>query len=397
MPLSIVMIHLLEPKHVSQNIVCIINVHSPSCSTLKKDCSRHVCKHPFCETERYQSSPYCSRHGCTFPSCANKSPCLLHSCTTSYCNGFKINGSQFCKEHKCYNSSCQNLDTNCRIHHCQLCRTRVDIDNSHCKQHKCPYDPNCNNGYETCVDHVCLEKFCTGRRLIDSEYCIRHKCQYDNCFLEINCPLHTCQVSHCYRYKLHGERYCVNHKCAICPTLRSRCREHLCVKCNAPITNIQSNVCQNCTCTSYGCREAKVFKSWCRFHAPRCIECPEMATYFSIDVQEYLFCRKHKCCKICTHKPRSSYKTICGRHHIREQMYPWLYPSTKSNMRYRRCLADMTILGKAYYQSCERTAIIKNRILNIEVNRTGDELSDTLQYVLTIPTEIFVELESYIF
>jgi hypothetical protein len=57
----------------------------------------------------------------------------------------------------------------------------------------------------------------------------------------------------------------------------------------------------------------------------------------------------------------------------------------------------MTILGKAYYQSCERTAIIKNRILNIEVNRTGDELSDTLQYVLTMPTEIFVELESYIF
>lgn len=370
----------------------------PSCSTSKKDCSKHVCQQSYCNEKRYQSNPYCSRHGCTFPSCGNKSSCPLHSCEKSYCDKLKINGFQWCKEHKCHNSSCSNLELECRIHNCQICRFPVEVDNSYCKRHKCPYDQNCNNGYETCADHVCHERSCSGRKIINSEYCIRHKCQYEDCFLEIKCPLHTCQHPYCITYKSLDELYCVDHKCFKCPSLRSSCREHLCVKCErSPIINIQSNLCHNCTCTSYSCREPRVFKSKCRFHAPRCLDCNDIADYFSHEVQQYLYCRKHKCCQICKHKPRNPCKTICNNHHKREQIYPWLYPTRSKPELHSSCWADRTILGKVYYQNCERTAIIKNRVLDVNVNFIANEvLSHTLQYVLNMPTEIFKELEYYL-
>lgn len=376
---------------------------STGCMQDSQNCTQHTCTALYCTKPKVKGgSHFCRIHACPVTGCMNRVPCTPHVCQVDYCDATRMKGFRWCNGHKCHDPQCPDLASECLDHICRACAFPVQAGESYCQAHRCPYATGCKYGRSNCPDHVCEDTYCHTRKLEGSPYCERHKCVNTHCPLPRKCPVHVCQSKYCLTPKTDlDDSFCIYHKCLKCPSLRVKCEEHRCTRCKQnPMVNVMSELCLGCSCTFGACLEPRAFKTVCTFHAPRCMDCTDIATFYSHDVKKYLFCARHKCCQICTHKPRNACKTICDNHRKRESMYPWMYPTADKTKLRLRSMDDYTVLAKAYYQSCERSAIIPGRVLGTSIATPGGKeslLSHTLEYVLGMPTELFVELMAHLF
>lgn len=376
----------------------------------------------------------------------------IHNCRVEYCRAVPENGSDFCKLHRC--PTCpQHIDVCCNPNHrCALrfCESKPTAPSRYCDHHKCRY---CNNSFQECPDHKCKVKGCSAYRTTPVNlYCERHtcdmlhcnqlkyhcplhtcstrcctlnrvegslycridKCPRVDCLLETQCPLHACQQPGCWHQKeefTHDTRFCRYHKCLLCDDSKTSCRLHRCRQCkDAPVTQkflsggsaIPSDYCDECVCKVGGClhptldcRSRIISKQYCHDHAPRCIDCGDIATYFSLDAKTFLFCHTHKACRVCRHKPRNSCKEICDNHHKMERAYPWFFNTPAQNisdvLSRRYCLFDLKGIFEKLYR---RRHNVLHKILNVEFH--GNNLQSLiLQRVLDLPQELFVEFKAY--
>lgn len=378
-----------------------------------KNCPIHVCHIDYCTGDVVYGSKYCKSHKCE--KCPNsKKLCKEHSCIQKYCDWTRSGSSKYCKSHKC--QRCDNYGASCPIHICRVdgCSYYNDKNSPYCDYHKCPVY-NCNQLKGKCTDHTCRQNHCNGTRVEHSYYCKYDKCARNDCFLERKCPIHSCQHVGCWQQKnLEDDRYCKYHKCIFCPQSKALCKTHKCKKChNQPMavkyispTYVGTDYCGKCVCTVYNCTEPTVecrsktiSKTYCQYHAPRCLDCGDIATYLSFhtNTSTYIFCHKHKACQICKHKPRNPFKTICDNHWNRETMFPELYPKTDISKIKGYCLADGKFLfAKLYHQTTNNQYNIIPRVLSVEFDESKDESNILRQVILTFSHELFIEFQSFL-
>lgn len=380
-----------------------------------KNCIHHMCQVRYCSRTSIDGSSYCKYHKCDL--CRNeKTQCVTHLCSKLGCMETKAKNSKWCNDHKC--EHCDNFYT-CKIHCCQAenCVSSSMINSLYCQNHKCEY---CEQRKGHCSIHTCKVDYCKDNRAEYSDYCKYHKCSRSDCFLEKKCPLHSCQIRTCWNQKYSiNDQYCHYHKCEQCNNLRSQCVIHRCKKCKQfPAVKkyvydsyIYTDYCADCICKSQNCihetvncRASVISKTYCLFHAPRCLDCSEIATHLSHFSSRgilpmYLFCHVHKCCSICKHKPRNPQKTICDGHLKRERQFPGLYHQTElADLKMRTFgygVLMRSLFDKLYFQSSSHQYNRLPKIIQIQFR--DNEIADILRHVLQFPQELYLEFIMFAF